>query len=76
MKMNEKILLMQYLIHEQARLEEEVQYTLTRLRYRTPDAVDNIEYLIARERLTAFNQFRHSIVTLLKICESEKEKET
>ena len=71
MKMSEKILLMQYLIHEQSRLEEEKQYALTRLRYRTPDVVDSIEFMVASERLNAFEQFRHNVVTLLKICESE-----
>lgn len=74
MKMSERILVMQYLVHEQARLEEEKQYALSRLRYRSPDTVDSIEFLVACERLEAFNQFRHSIVTLLKICEKEEKK--
>jgi|GEM_PF-4818287 len=74
MKMSEKILLMQYLVHEQCRLEEEKQYALTRLRYRTPDVVDSIEFMVASERLNAFEQFRHNVVTLLKICEVEKEE--
>lgn len=75
MKISERILIMQYLVHEQARLEEQVQYTLSMLRYRTPDIIDSVEYLVARERLTAFSQFRHNIVTMLKLCEKSEKDE-
>lgn len=67
MRKQERISIIEYLYHMQARLENEVNCCLYRSVRRDLDSVDLLEEIIAKERLRLFNDIMFDIVRILKL---------
>lgn len=59
--------LMEYILFEMTRLEQDVQQLRQNLRYRDVDVVDCMELMLALERLVVFKQFSGNVIQLLKL---------
>ncbi len=59
--------LMEYIIFEMTRLEQDVQKLQQTLRYKRVDAVDCMELMLALERLVSFKNFSSNVIHLLKL---------
>lgn len=59
--------LMEYILFEMTRLEQDVQQLRQNLRYRDVDVVDCMELMLALERLVVFKQFSGNVIHLLKL---------
>lgn len=67
MNQKEIELLMQYILFETTRLEQDVQQLRQNIRYRDVDVVDCMELMLALERLTVFKNFSGNVIHLLKL---------
>lgn len=59
--------LMEYIIFEMTRLEQDVQKLQQTLRYKRVDVVDCMELMLALERLVSFKNFSSNVIHLLKL---------
>lgn len=59
--------LMEYILFEMTRLEQDVQHLRQNLRYRDVDVVDCMELMLALERLVVFKRFSGNVIQLLKL---------
>ena len=71
MRKHEHISLMQYFYNMQIRLENAVKDCSYRYIRRDLDSIDLLEEIIAKERLNAFNDFMHDVLTILKLNEEQ-----
>ena len=60
-------LLAEYIFNRRIHLEHEVQQLQENIRYRSISAVDCLELIIARERLSMFIEVTRDITELLKL---------
>lgn len=67
MRQEEKELLWAYIIHEEARRENEVIELRNRIRFRSIDQTDCFELILALQRLDDFREFALVIIRLLNL---------
>lgn len=67
MKKNEKDLLMQYIIVQDFRIEEEIQEIRQRIRFRKIMLEDCIELQLAMQRQEDFKEFSRNVCALLHL---------
>lgn len=67
MNQKEIEILMQYILFETTRLEQDVQQLRQNIRYRDVDVVDCMELMLALERLAVFKNFSGNVIHLLKL---------
>lgn len=65
--MKQKQIFMSYLNNKRDFLQEDVRKLQQRLRYREADAVDCLELALARERLSAFEEYANDSMAILKL---------
>ena len=67
MRQCEVEMLLEYIIFETTRLEQDVYQLRQTIRYRDVDVVDCLELMLALERLAAFKNFSANVIQLLKL---------
>lgn len=67
MREREIVLLMQYIMNNQQRLEEELRELQNNLRYRKVDVNDCVELMLCKERFETFTRVTKDIVALLHL---------
>lgn len=67
MKMSEKDLLMQYIVTQEFRLEDELNELRKRIRFRKITIEDNLEMILAQQRLNDFVEFSRNVLALLHV---------
>ncbi len=60
-------MLLEYIIFETTRLEQDVYQLRQTIRYRDVDVVDCLELMLALERLAVFKNFSANVIQLLKL---------
>ena len=65
--MKQKEVFMAYLNNKRDWLQEDIRKLQQRLRYRDADAVDCLELALARERLSAFEEYAADSMAILKL---------
>lgn len=65
--MKQKEIFMAYLNNKRDFLQEDIRKLQQRLRYRDADAVDCLELALARERLSAFEEYATDSMAILKL---------
>ena len=71
MRKKERINIVEYLYHMEARLEEAVRDCAYRYIRREIDEVELLEEMIAKIRLKAFQEFSNDILRILELTEEE-----
>lgn len=67
MNRKEQEILLEYLLNELIRLENDVTDCQNRMRWRRPDEIDCIETAIAIARLNAFKEFSAAVTAILSL---------
>lgn len=71
MRKKERISIIEYFYHMEARLEDAVRDCAYRYIRRDLDSVDLLEEIIAKERLNAFRDFSFDVLRILDMLEKE-----
>lgn len=71
MRKKERISIVEYFYHMQARLEAAVTDCSFRYIRREFDSIDHLEEIIAKERLKMFNETMFDVLNILELCEKQ-----
>lgn len=71
MRKKEALSIVEYFYHMQARLENAVTDCAYRYIRRDVDSVELLEEIIAKERLTMFNEVMRDVLNILQLCEKQ-----
>lgn len=71
MRRKEALSIVEYFYQMQARLESAVTDCLYRYIRRDLDSVELLEEIIAKERLTMFNEVMRDVLNILQLCEKQ-----
>lgn len=72
--MKQKEIFMQYILNNREHLQEDLRKLQQNMRYRNTDEVECLEFIIAKTRLSAFNEFAAQAIAILNLSEPDPVK--